>query len=388
MKEDKEINESKVRGVFQFGKVLPEPKFQIKRGKKWIEFGEDNQLPTYVEGLLDDSPAHYAIVQGTANMIAGEGWDLPETVGNNLRRFFDNEDAEVEEQTNLDDLLRLVASDLKTYGAFAINVRWSRDGKTIAALHYVDVRKVRIAVGVENAIEGVKYYFIHPDWVNTRRVAPKLYQGYSRINKEERSQLLYVKLPSPANKPYGMPDYWSAREAIEIDQAIQDFQLRRLKEGFFPSVIITVPRLAQTNEEQDKFYKELQDFFGGNSGAAAILDGDYKFEKFDPSSTPEDFEFFQKNVNQKIKEAHKVPAKGQIFGLSQPEGGMTFSNEEIINEFELFQQTVVRNYQKLIEDVFNKLAREAGVEEQLKIVKYQLFANDVEEDQNESTNIE
>ena len=371
--------------VFQFSKLTPEPKFEVVRNKKWMDFGKDNLLPEYIKELLDDSPAHAAIVAGTATFVSGEGWEIPDSPSAQLQAFFDNKDPKEEEQNNLDDVLRMVAMDLKTYGAFALNVRWSVDGKNIGAVHHIDVSKIRLAT---NTGSKLPHYYVCADWSNTRKNVPKIYQGYSVLNRKERSQILYVKLPKTKNPPYGMPDYWAAREAIEIDQSIQEFQLRRLKEGFFPSVIITVPSLAESQLEQDKMYDELKDFFGGNSGAAAIMDGEYKFEKFEPSSVPDDFMQFQRNVNQKIKEAHRVPAKGQLFGLSDESGGMTFSNEQLLNEFELFNQTIVRSYQRVIEDTFNKLAKQNGISEQMRITKYALNLDPEQENNNEESNIE
>ena len=51
-----------------------QPKFEEKRGKGYIEFGKENNYPTYLLGLYNESAKHGAIVKGKCNYIYGKGF--------------------------------------------------------------------------------------------------------------------------------------------------------------------------------------------------------------------------------------------------------------------------------------------------------------------------
>ena len=54
-------------GIYEY------PEFAEKRGKNYIQAGADNQYFEYLFELFNTSAIHNAIVNGTADMIAGRG---------------------------------------------------------------------------------------------------------------------------------------------------------------------------------------------------------------------------------------------------------------------------------------------------------------------------
>ena len=48
--------------VLKFDRAV-QPKFEEKKGKGWVEFGELNNYPKYLIDLYNESPKHGAIVK-------------------------------------------------------------------------------------------------------------------------------------------------------------------------------------------------------------------------------------------------------------------------------------------------------------------------------------
>ena len=52
-----------------------QPRFEEKKGKNYVEFGERNNYPNYLIDLYNESPKHGAIVRGKSIYITGKGFE-------------------------------------------------------------------------------------------------------------------------------------------------------------------------------------------------------------------------------------------------------------------------------------------------------------------------
>ena len=382
------MTEKKKYDVIKFNSIYDEPDFKIKRGKDWVDFGAKNDCPEYILSLLDQSATHSGIIKGKIDFIIGNGLVVP-TGNTKAEAFFanvpSNEEASVLMPTNLNVIMQKFVRDLVVFGAGAFNIRWRRDRKGISDISYVDVVKYR----VDSDNEGG---WISDDWKQLRKepFIPKFHPAFTLDKGVDGSQLFYVQEPSARNQIYALPSYWSAREYIETDQELITFDLNRLRNQFFASTIISFPD-TPTPEEQDRLYDQLKNFYGGtsNSGKAAILFGvgenGMKFDKFEAARSPEDFELIQSNVDKKIKVAHRVTGRGEIFGLSTGDGTTFGSKDDLKNEFEAFNKLVVRPTQKFVCDVFNQIAAAGGVEWTFEFDPFVLFEDDVQQNNSNTT---
>jgi hypothetical protein len=346
--------------IFKFNSIYDEPKFIIRKGKQWIEFGHDNNAPAYISSLLEMSPTHAAIINGIIDMAYGEGLVVPTDA--KAKAFYDN----VEGEENLDALVRKLIVDIYVFGALLINPRWRKDKNGIASLHHTDIEKMRLD-------NNKKDFWICDDWVNWRRSNPKFYSAFDGKEKGG-SQLMYVKMPHARKTPYALPSYWSVREYIEADQELITFHLNRQRNGFFPSTIIVLEG-NPTPEEMEKFEGSLTKFFAGsmNSGKAALVNANgVKFEKFEASDVPQDFELLQTTVDRKIRVGHRISGNGQIFGLGPAEGMHFSSKDDLRTEYALFDKTVIRPIQKVIVDALNRLSAANGITHQWEIKPFEI----------------
>lgn len=335
----------------QFAAQYPEPKFDVKRGKDWIEFGEKNDLPSFVESLIDKSPDHAAILNGCIGMCIGNGVPRPE---NNpaAERLFMNGEANLSAPNDMNAIASKLFRDLVVHGAAAINVRWTKSKTQIADFHHVPVFDLRIDKGEED-------FWISDNWANIKKNDPEFYPGFN--TEDGGSQILYLKLPSARDYVYGMPAYWAARSAIMLQWGLSKHYLNRVDNSFAPAAIVSFTD-SPLPEEQDKIHKALKAFHAGpdaenNGGFLELYGGGVTVTSFTGSEGPKDFAEFQKNADRMLLSAHRVPGKGSIYGLDRSGGGgLAGSREDILNEVEFYQKTVIRSIQNVVLGAFNLFA--------------------------------
>ena len=109
----------------------------------WINYGDDNDYPSYLVDLMNKSSKHNSLIKKKVNMIAGAGF-VPNAL---LSDFVEN----VHGDEDLEDISFKLAYDLVTYGGFSIGVTWDNDRKGIARKTFIDHSKVRLAKLIEDA---------------------------------------------------------------------------------------------------------------------------------------------------------------------------------------------------------------------------------------------
>ena len=351
-----------------FGRIYPEPTFNVRKasGTEWIQFGEKDDLPEYVESLLDKSADHAAICTQTIAYVQGNG--LVEPTDARAKAMFENGDQDIVVKNTLNDIQQKLARDLVVHGACLLNVRWSRDGKRIADVNHVDVKKMRL----DKPDEG---YWISSDWSNVKKNIPEFHPKFSTT--EGGSQLWYVTAPSARGTRYGMPAYWSARQAIDLQESMMKFNLKRVNHNFQVSAIISYDD-TPTEEEKDEMTKALKNFTVGpdgefTGGFLQTYGGGVTVTPFDSGSGPKDFEWISTYADQRIRGAWRVPNSGAIFGLSRGDNPQGFSQQDLEGEFELYSQSVVRPLQNVLLDIWNTIARINGISHRFEIDPYALF---------------
>ena len=99
----------------------------------WIEYGTEelkNLYPQFLIEIYNTSPTHSAIVNATAQMIAGRGFVIENTQFQNAetisraKQFMKKVNRKNE---TLHDVWSKLSHDIKLQGAYAVNVIWSKD---------------------------------------------------------------------------------------------------------------------------------------------------------------------------------------------------------------------------------------------------------------------
>ena len=328
------------------------PVVQEVRGRDYIEYGTDDWKNLYPQFLIDlyyNSSTHAAIVNGTAEMIAGE--DLIASDENinleayvKLKKFLRNANS----KESLHQVIKKLAFDFKLQGGYAIHVIWNRERTEIAEVYHVPMERVR--AGRPNEMGKVDTYFISADWANTRTHKPYPIAAFNVNDRTSGSQLLYTGSYSPNMDIYHTPDYLAGCNWALVDQRVAEFHLNNIENGFSGSYFISFANGVPTAEERRQIEQSLADKFTGakNSGKFILTFSDDRTRT--PEITPisvsdadKQYLALQELLVQNILTAHRVTSK-TLMGIDST-NGFSSNTDELINASNFYLNTVIRPFQ-------------------------------------------
>jgi len=334
------------------------PQFVESRKEDLIEMGQDNLYPHYLEELYVSSSMHSAIINGVAQMIYGEGLDAV------------YKDLNVEQWLKVNQIfsdkecLKRCALDIKLYGQCYFNVVWSEDRTTIAGVYHTPAATIRC--GVANDEGEVDLFYHKTDW-SDNRLEPQAIPRFNTTDRTAASQIVHCKLYNPLSFYYGLPDYLGSTNYIEVDANLSEYHLNSINNGFFPSTILSFNDGVPTQEERAELERLVYNKFGSASNAGKILmtfndsaESAPTVESFNISDSHKVFDYLSKEVVVKILSGHRVTSP-LLFGIRNEGGGFGSNAEELRDSYDLFYNTVVLPFQRVILDGLRPVFAAAGV---------------------------
>jgi hypothetical protein len=328
------------------------PIIQEVRGRDYIEYGTDEWRNLYPQFLIDlyyNSSTHAAIINATAEMIAGEDLIVDDSDTNldayvRLKKFMRNPNS----KESLHQVIKKVAFDFKLQGAYALHIIWNRERTEIAEVYHVPVERVR--AGRPNEMGQVDTYFISADWSNTRTHKPYAISAFNRNDRTATSQLLYAGSYSPDMDIYHTPDYLAGCNWALVDQRVAEFHLNNIENGFSGSYFISFANGIPTAEERRQIEQSLTEKFTGakNSGKFILTFSDDRnrtpeINPISVSDADKQYLALQELLVQNITTAHRVTSK-TLMGIDS-KNGFSSNTDELINAANFYLNTVVRPFQ-------------------------------------------
>jgi len=328
------------------------PIVQEVRGRDYIEYGTEDWRNLYPQFLIDlyyNSSTHAAIINATAEMIAGEDLIAEEEDTNlenyvKLKKFLRHANS----NESLHQVIKKVAFDFKLQGAYALHIVWNRERTEIAEVYHVPVERVR--AGRPNAMGKVDCYYISADWANTRTNKPYPINAFNVNDRTSGSQLLYTGAYSPNMDCYHTPDYIAANNWCLVDQKVAEFHLNNIENGFSGSYFVSFANGIPTQEERRQIEQSLVEKFTGasNSGKFILTFSDDKTRT--PEITPisvsdadKQYLALQELLVQNILTGHRVTSP-MLMGIKS-DTGLGSNVDELNAAGNFYLNTVVKPYQ-------------------------------------------
>lgn len=334
------------------------PKEKQYTGKDYVEWGDGNLYPEFLQALYDNVPTLKSIIDGCVDY----------TVGNNITIFPLNDSLapgtmNVKGDT-IAEQVRDVAGDCFQAGGFALQVIRNGFGG-IAEVHYTDIGFLR-----SNKENTVFYY--SENWNKGGRKDVVVYPAFipnldwNALSEEERnrhaSSILYVKRSN--KRTYPVPCYAAAVKACEIERCIDDFHLNAINNGFTGSYIINFNNGVPDDKIKEEIEDSFNEKFSGHENAGRIgfswnpnKESATTIEKVEVEDFGEKYKSLESNSRQKIFTAFR--ANPNLFGI--PTESLGFSSEEYESAFRLFNRTMIRPVQMMIADAYDKIYGQKGV---------------------------
>jgi len=338
------------------------PIIQEVQGKEYIEYGTEEWRNLYPQFLIDlyyNSSTHAAIINATAEMIAGEDLvvedkdtDLDAYV--ELKKFFRHANG----KETLHQVVKKLAFDFKLQGAYAIHIIWNTERTKIVEVYHVPVERVR--AGIPNNLGQIDTYYISSNWANERENPPTEIAAFNTNDRTATSQLLYTGAYSPNMDCYHTPDYIAANNWALVDQRVAEFHLNNIENGFSGSYFISFANGVPTQEERFQIEQSLTDKFSGarNSGKFILTFSDDKTRT--PEITPiavsnasEQYLALQELLVQNILTGHRVTSP-MLMGIKS-DTGLGSNVDELNAAANFYLNTVVQPMQLHILDTLQTI---------------------------------
>lgn len=315
--------------------VLPVEK-DSKRG--FIEWGESNDYPQYIDGLYKNVATLRSIIEGTIDFVLGDDIEVDDPVWN----IMVNGDGDT-----IEDLLRDITRDYLKYGGFAINVLRNKSGK-VGALHFIPLERLRFD-------EKRTMFYYSKDWSKSSgRVKFAIYPKFDENGSDVNSIFVYTNNKTDV---YPAPKWAASVKAAEIERQVNDYHLNSIVNGFSASYLISMNNGIPSDEEADEIEEAMiEKFTGSGNGGRLVInfasDKDHSAElnKLETEDVGEKYKSLIERTKSELFTAFR--ATPNLFGLPTATG---FSNEEYEEAFKLYNRTAVRPIQKIVIRTINKL---------------------------------
>ena len=341
---------------YQENTVLPE--FKEQANLSFVKYGADNQFPRELLNLFEKSSIHNAIIETKVRMMTGDGivQDVPdEEFSDKTQEFLDHPNP----FETMDQIYTRCAMDFELYGLAYLEVIWGKGRTKIAEIHHIDASKIRWGK-YDNKNQIMKYYYSR-DWHNYRKenYAPIELPIFDSKGSAPR-QIIPIIRYTPGLDYYAFPDYIAATKWIQIDTEIANFHFNNLQNGMSPSVFFGFPVGDTTNEERKTIEEKIKKKYVGTNQAGKFIiafydaEGDSKPEVkiLEQTNADKQYELLNKTTLQQILVGHKVTNENLV-GISTP--GKLGSSSEVLENYELYYNTVIKTEQTTVLEPFQKL---------------------------------
>lgn len=353
---------------------------QINTLENTIIYGEEDALPLKIAKLVADSPATSACVSTRARFTKGAGFSKADLMKLKIDK---NGTTLWQLHTQLCDMLAL-------FRGFAVNFKFDAGGGITNAylLSFESVRLVKPDdLGYITEVKYNPYFGVAGEFKKDFTICYHTFDKEQVLNQmaEEGNsftgQVYYWGRTSPIYRFYPVPEYWSAKNWIQIDAKIQEFHNENLENGFFQSVLMNVigdpsapsnnpkykktttgtdgvKRNENTKTQGEEFGIEMSSAFSGTqkAGTALVLwsktpDTAVKIQPFQTNSNADLFTALQDLTTKNITIATKTP--GILANISE---GVNLGSggSEIQKAVELMQAEVAED-QELLEQFYNEI---------------------------------
>lgn len=362
------------KGLYLFeakAPVKPESiTFKVNNQFKVLSFGNKNNFPQELIRAINNSPTARACTKSHAKFIAGDGlvYSKESPFAEKLKLIFTN------------DLLRRLAYDYTYFEALSLKLNFDLNGKLIGVQH-VDDSTVRL--GEINEDTGViEWAKISTDWEHTTKSQnkPVDIELYDPIRTKQRiasfsnnidefgkwrGALLYAKRYAPGQPYYSIPSWSSALQWVYTDGEIQKFHASNIDNAFMPSVLIFLPyelkgTTADGRDKKTAFKEDLAEATTGEERGKPFVmynpnrEAAPQITQFNANSNHELFIALSDIITKHTVRAFQIPQF--LAGIETP--GSLGTTNEILNSWDLYQNTVVKDDQNFITDVLNNLAKQ------------------------------
>ena len=345
------------------------------RQTKWFPFFKESQN-IYINDLAKRakrSPTHGAILQSKTVYTAGQGFSYSKDGEKIPQQDVDSSFLDYISEINgnrrsLHWLFGKNAYDYIYSGNAYIEVK---QGKEFTSVFYMDASKVRVSKS--NAFISNWWTVIKNDPSQIDKDYPvetiELWNG--KIDTKQKHFVIHIRNDVPEYDYYGLPEHQQVLKWADVEYKIVQFNLDKLKNGFFPSVAMNIIGTPPEGMSEQTYVETIRDKFTdeGNNSKMMIqmVDGIEQAVQITEFSGASEGEMLQLQTiaRDMIIAGHRwFPS---LAGIAT--AGSLGSNQQIRNEYNIaLKGVVIPQFQTPLLKSFNDLLKIVGFDIEIGIL--------------------
>jgi hypothetical protein len=346
------------------------PVITEQRNEGWVDFGQGNNHYNFLIDRFQNSATNNAVINNICKLIYGRGITAldasqkPTDYANFLSLV------------SKDDIKRII-SDTKMLGQSAIQVHYNRD-RTVKQFLHLPVNLIRSAKC--NKDGDIDAYYYSDNWQKTREYKPIRYDAFGTSKSE--IEILMIQPYSAGMKYYSYVDYQGALDYCLLEEKVSEYLINEVSNSFAPTSIINFNNGQATPEQKRQISDDVTNKLTGSTGKKVIIsfndnpESKTTIDSIQLQKAADQYQYLSDEARNKILVGHNVTSP-LLFGISTSTG-FSSNADELKNSAILFDNMVIRPFQELIIDAFDKILAVNGISLKLYFKKLNVLDEDGE----------
>jgi hypothetical protein len=346
------------------------PVITESRNEGWVEFGEKNNHYNFLIDRFQNSATNNAVINNICKLIYGRGITALDAAQK------PTDYANFLSLVSKDDIKRII-SDTKMLGQSAIQVHYNKKREVVKFLH-LPVNLVRPEkCNEEGDIVG---YYYSDNWQKTREYKPQRFDAFGTSKSE--IEILMIQPYSAGMKYFSYVDYQGALDYCLLEEKVSEYLINEVSNSFAPTTIINFNNGQATPEQKRQIAEDVTNKLTGSTGKKVIIsfndnpEAKTTIDTIQLQKAADQYQYLSDEARNKILVGHNVTSP-LLFGISTSTG-FSSNADELKNSAILFDNMVIRPYQELIIDAFDKILAVNGISLKLYFKKLNVLDEDGE----------
>ena len=320
---------------------------QISESKKgeWVQYGENNNYYKFLIDRYSNSTTNNAVINGISRLIYGKGLSALDAARK------PNEYAQFITMFKAEEVRKFV-TDLKMLGQCAIQITYK--GKLVDKVTHLPIQNL-CPEKCDKDGKINRWYYID-NWNDIKDFPPTPIDVFGNGANRE---VLIVQPYSVGMKYFSNVDYQGGLPYATLEEEIAQYLITETQNSFSGTKIVNVNGGRYTDEQQDEISAKINSKLTGSKGQKVIVafnesaELSTKVEDIPLNDAPEHYQYLSTESRDKILLSHNVTSP-LIFGIITGTG-FSSNSEELKTGFTIFDNTIIRNFQDVLIDAFNRI---------------------------------
>jgi len=323
-----------------------------EKNKEYVAYGEDNNYFAFLIQQYLQSATNNAAIKSISDLIYGQGLCID---------GLEKDSKEVKELKKLINHreLKKIILERKMLGMAAMQVIYAKAGnnRKVVGIKHFPIHTLRPErMNAEGVIEN---YYYHPNWAD-KSPTDTLKKIPTFGNSTEAIELFILK-PYISGYSYFSPvGYSGALPYCELENEISDYLLNEAKNSFSGTKVINFNNGVPSNKEREAISNDVKQKLTGARGQKVIVafnensDSKATVEDISLTDAPSHYEYLANEAMHKILVGHRVTSP-MLLGIKDGGNGLASNSDEIMVASQLFNSTVIANFQDEILDALEEI---------------------------------